>query len=567
MNHQNAGSGLSEDSLSEGLWGDLLTSLSVEFGHSTEKEAPPIIDWVQGIALGVRKFSFEGHEYQREMLEEKSKKQIFLKGAQLGMTEVCILKTLWGLIYAIYPQGCIYWFPTQNNAEDFAKARFNTVLTDNPGVSSHVLGTDSTTVKRLGRTMLFIRGLRSTGKIEGIKKTSPGALSIAADRMCFDEADQMEPEMIDLALERISHSELQEQIFLSTPSIPEWGIHKLYLESDQRIWMIRCGKCNTETCLEIEFPNCLEELSDGRTLRVCRKCRRPIFPKDGQWRAQAPDCAKDSVGFWISQLNSTFVDPGTILRAFNDPPAGRLQEVYNSKLAMPYVPAEDRLTTSDVYQCCGQDPMAPRDRGPCAMGIDVGAQLHITVAYKPKDKVLAVPYLARVSSFNDAHDIATRFNVKSAVIDALPETRKARKFQQVEPYKVYLCYYDSNQFGHRWDEGNFIIHSNRTELLDTTHELVQKPGTLILPRRNAELEEFALEMSNAVKILQEDKDGGRSYKYRATGADHYRHSLGYCWLASQKIGISPDNPYQDVQKYKTAIMDYDPFADQDGFNP
>jgi hypothetical protein len=201
------------------------------------------------------------------------------------------------------------------------------------------------------------------------------------------------------------------------------------------------------------------------------------------------------------------------------------------------------------------------------MGVDVGTHLHVIVAYKPKDKIVQACYLARVSSFNDVHDIAKRFNVRCAVIDALPETRKVRELQKAEPYAVYLCYYDANQFGNRWDEGNFIIHSNRTELLDTTHELVQKPGTLILPRRNAELEEFALEMSNAVKILVEDKDGGRSYKYRATGADHYRHSLGYCWLASQKIGISPDNPYQDMQKQKTAIMEYDPFADQDGFNP
>jgi hypothetical protein len=369
----------------------------------------------------------------------------------------------------------------------------------------------------------------------------------------------MEPEMVDLALERISHSELQEQVFLSTPSIPDWGIQKLYLESDQRVWAIKCQKCNAETVLEIEFPNCLEELSNGRVIRVCKSCRQEIFPKDGQWVAQYPDRARDSVGFWISQLNSAYVNPGAILKAFNNPPSGRLQEVYNSKLAMPYVPAENRLTSNDVYQCCGQDAMLTWDRGPCAMGVDVGAHLHLIVAYKPKDKVLQPCYLARVSSFNDVHDIAKRFNVRCAVIDALPETRKAREFQQAELYAVYLCYYDANQLGNRWDEGNFLVHSNRTELLDTTHDLVHKPGELIIPRRNSEIEQFALEMANAVKILDESPDGSRSYKYRATGPDHYRHALGYCWLASQKIPVSPDSSYEKpVQKY--AISEYDEFA-------
>jgi len=145
-----------------------LTSLSIEFGTTTEKI--PLPEWVQSVVLGARKFSFEGHEYQREMLEEQARKQVFLKGSQLGVTEVCVLKTLWGLIYGVYVQGCIYLFPTFLDAQDFAKARFNTVLSDNPEISSFVQGTDSTSVKRVRRAMLFIRGAGSTGKIEGIKK-------------------------------------------------------------------------------------------------------------------------------------------------------------------------------------------------------------------------------------------------------------------------------------------------------------------------------------------------------------------------------------------------------------
>ncbi len=102
------------------------------------------------------------------------------------------------------------------------------------------------------------------------------------DRVVFDEVDEMEPAMVELALERLGHSMVKEEAYLSTPSIPDFGIDRLYAESDQRIWMIKCEHCGEETCLEIEFPTCLLEFSDGRVIRACKKCKQEIFfPAEG----------------------------------------------------------------------------------------------------------------------------------------------------------------------------------------------------------------------------------------------------------------------------------------------
>ena len=179
------------------------------------------------------------------------------------------------------------------------------------------------------------------------------------------------------------------------------------------------------------------------------------------------------MGWWISQLNSVYVHPGKILKAFRDPPNRNLAEVYNSKLGMAYISADNRLTVNDVYSCCGQDAMAMNHRGPCGMGVDVGSLLNVVVGFKPKDKVLQVCYTARVSSFNDVHDIAKSFNVKFAVIDMEPELRKAREFQAGEPYPVFLCdYVDSVKTGPVWDEDKMIVKVNRTEICDTTTTLL-----------------------------------------------------------------------------------------------
>jgi len=519
------------------------------------------LEWVQKIDLGHGKFSFEDHEYQKAIFEENARRQCFKKGAQMGFTEVIVLKTIYGMIHGNYPQGVGIFFPSESEVQDFSRARFGTIIRDNSQVAEHVTGTDAMGIKQIGkRSTLYLRGMRPTGKIENIKKTSSQLKSIPLDKVILEECDDfIDWAMVDLALQRLGHSKLQEEVYVSTPTIPNFGIDALYNESDQRVWEIRCEHCGEYTCLEKEFPNCLLENSSGEIFRACKKCKREIHPRNGRWTPLYPDRSKDLVAWHISQLNSAFVSPKKILDEFQNPPRGNLTEFYNSRLGLSYISAENRLTPNDVYLCCGQDVMLTWDRGPCAMGVDVGSQLHVVVAYKPKDKILQACYLVRVSSFNDVHDIAKKFNVQCACIDALPETRKVREFQQAESYPVWLCYYTDSQYDQVWDESNRIIKANRNELLDISHDLVQKPGELVIPRRNEELEQFALEMSNEVKVLEEGSDGSRTYKYRTTGPSHYRHALGYCWLASERVPVSPDSSYEKpVQKY--AISEWDEFA-------
>ncbi len=543
----------------EGYFEQLLHAIDFTFEEGTEDLA--IVDWAKTVSLGAGPFQMAGHEYEIPMLQEEVPRQVYKKGAQMGITEVNVLKSMHGLISGRYPQGVLYLFPTVNDVTDFSKGRFSPLLDDNPEISDLVRNTDSVSVKRVRKSMLYLRGARSTARIEGIKKTSSQLKGVPVDRIVFDEVDEMDPAMIDLALERLSHSRVKEEAYLSTPSIPDFGIDKLYNESDQRVWMIRCDHCGTETCLELEFPSCILEVSPGKVIRACKKCQKEIFPRNGHWVAQYPQRSKDLTGWWISQLNSAYVDPGKILKVFRDPPNRNLAEVYNSKLGMAYISAENRLTANDVYYCCGQDAISLGELGPCAMGVDVGTLLHVVVGFRPKEKALQICYLARVSSFNDLHDIARKFNVQCAVVDMEPEIRKAREFQAAEPYDVFLCdYQDHLTSGYSWDEERRLVKVNRTEICDATHDLISEPGALILPRRNEEVEIYAKEMSNIAKVLQEDQEtGSREYRYRKLGEDHYRHATNYFYLASQRIDIAANSYWRRPREIKV-ITEFDVFA-------
>ena len=518
------------DSIANEQLDKLCDSLDQRFGATVQ---PDIIPWAESLLLDGQPFSLDDHEYQKDMLTEEAPRQVFLKGAQIGATSAIMLKTLHGLISGRYPQGALYLFPSRGDVLDFSRGRFNPLINDNESLSRFVQDTDSVTIKRIGKSMLYLRGARSTAKIKGMKRTSSQLKSIPVDKVCYDERDEMSDDMVDLSLERLSHSSIKEEIYLSTPTIPDFGVDRLFQTSDQRHWMIRCGKCGKDTCLELEFPGCLEELSDGRVIRLCQRCKdREIHPRDGQWVPIYPDKARDMVGWRISQLNSMFVDPAKILKLFRDPPNGNISEVYNSKLAQAHIAAENRLTVSEVLELCGDMPIAEGDSGPCFLGADIGNLIHCVIGKRHPHKAGQIVYIGAFPDWSHLDTLMKQFHVVRAVIDGLPETRLAREFAERHRGKVFLSYYQEGQKnGYNWNEKNLTVASNRTESLDASHSELAK-GKAILPRECDTLHEFARQCSNVARVLYTDPDTGSSrYVYLKTGDDHYRHSYSYAAMA------------------------------------
>jgi hypothetical protein len=499
--------------------------------------------WItdNNLQLGAGPWELRNHEYQLGWLQEDAREQCFIKGAQIGASEINVLKTLHGHVFHRYPQGSLYLFPTRDDVKDFSKARFDPLIEQNPFIGAYVRNTDSQNIKRVGSGFLYLRGARSTKTVGGTKKSSSQLKSISVDRVVFDEFDEMEEAMIELAQYRVAHSRVKELIYLGTPTIPEYGIDRMYQSSTQNVWMLECPACGKESSLDLEFPNSLRRRTDGTAYRACVHCHAEVHPGKGRWEAQYPD--KDRVGWWISQLNSAYIDPTDILDKYEDPPYGDLSEVMNSTLGRAYIPAENRLTRADVLSCCGNDPMLTKHEGPTCMGVDVGTNLHYVIAQRKTRKALKVLNVGRVQSFNDLHDLARDFNVKSAVFDLFPEKRKVVEFQKAENFSVFGCNYVETKTGTiTWDEKDQIIKGNRTEICDMTHDLIATSGGLELPRRNAELEQFTKEVCNIAKVLDEDIDtGARIFRYKKLGADHYRHALNYCLLAAERVGTVSDS--------------------------
>ena len=149
------------------------------------------------------------------------------KCAQVGITEVAINVALYTIDKL--KRDVLYVLPTSLTAGDFSKARFGGALALSPYLREMFTDTNAVNLKQAGSNTLYIRGSRGDSNL----------VSIPVSLMLLDEVDRMEQKQVWLALERLS-GKLQKKVWgISTPTIPNYGIHNLYNGSTQEHFRIQ----------------------------------------------------------------------------------------------------------------------------------------------------------------------------------------------------------------------------------------------------------------------------------------------------------------------------------------
>lgn len=478
---------------------------------------------MKGVILDGRPFAYDRHEYLMEPYRDEHPFQVQQKAAQMGLTSLAMLRSLYLCRYGEGIRGVLYLFPSRGDVLDFSKSRVAPLIEENPEIIGKWLrDTDSAGLKAVGNAFLYLRGMKSR----------VGLKSIPVDFMVFDELDEAPQNAIDMALERMAHSEFRNVLQLSNPTLPDYGVHRAFQETDQRYWLLKCEKCGEYTCLEDTFPDCLLE-TGTRVIRACRKCRAELNPSVGEWVPKRP-AVSEKRGYHYSQLFSHFVDPKDILHQFRT--TSNLTDFYNLKIGIPYVEATNRLALEEILALCGTESIAGADPGPCSMGVDQGKELHAAIGRKRSGKAGDLIHLGVYRDWEELDRLMKNFHVSRCVVDALPETRNARAFALRHPGKVYLCYYSEHQRGsYAWNERAMIVTCNRTESLDASHrEILDRVVTL--PKECDITREFATHLHNVAKKLEEDEEiGSKRYVYVKLGADHFRHAFNYEAMARQSM--------------------------------
>jgi hypothetical protein len=507
------------DSTREGLYARLCDSLEARFCQDFERTAP-FPEWVKSVTLDGKPFTYDRHEYLIEPYRDDHPFQVEMKAAQLGLTTKGMLRSLYLCRFGGF-RGVLYLFPSRTDVLDFSKSRVSPLIEENPDtIGKWLKDTDSAGLKQVGNAFLYLRGMQSR----------VGLKSIPVDMIIFDELDEARQFAVDMAMERMGHSEFKLVLQLSNPTLPDYGIDKAFQATDQRYWLLKCEACGHHTCLEDIFPDCLLE-TRGSVIRACQKCKAELNPSIGQWVAKRPSIT-DKRGYHYSQLFSHYIDPADILHQFRT--TTNLADFYNLKIGVAYVEAENRLSSQEVLALCGTYGIRDSDPGPCFMGVDQGKGLHVVIGKKHAQKAGRIVHLEVYRDWEEMDRLMKNFHILRCVVDALPETRNARAFAERHRGRVYLNYYNEHQKGsYKWDEKQLIVSCNRTESLDASHKEVMDKN-LVLPRETDIVRDFAQHLHNVAKKLEEDEEtGSKRYVYVKLGQDHFRHAFNYEAMARQ----------------------------------
>ena len=477
-----------------------------------------------------RPFSFEGHEYLRELYEEHHDYTVIEKAAQMGASEYAISKALH--LCASRPGTCvIVFFPTDQDVRDFSRHRVAPAVEDLRAAGVLPVKTarevENVGQREIGESMLYFRGMQS-----GIRMKS-----VPADMLIFDELDESPAEVKSQARERLSHSELKWTLELSTPTLPDYGIDVEFQRSDQRHWHVECG-CADGVVLEHAFPECLASRADGRVELVCPECGRgPLDPSKGRWVAHRPE-ARERRGYHLSQLFSSAITPKEILEEFET--TRNLAEFHNSKLGIPYAGDRMPLTRADLLKIMGDHELRSAPDGACVMGLDQGDVLHAVVACRGEGTWKVID-IAELREFGEAAELIRRYDIAMCVIDGQPNKHSARDLARAFPRRVALSFYSEGKRDEAdLDPSKDSVTVDRTEAMDRMVACVKR-GEVALPRRLCkDTETFIRHLTSVAKVVQEDERTGRQVaRYIRTGPDHYAHALTFAFMAMDRLNRVP----------------------------
>lgn len=495
-------------------------------------------------------YSWKYHPWVKEMMDSKASFNYSMKAAQLGITECGINRAFY--VLDRLKRDVLYVLPTSINASDFSKARFSGALKLSPYLANLFTDTNTVNLKQAGACNLYIRGSRGDSNLK----------SIPVSELILDEVDEMDQKQIWLALTRLD-GQLRKCVWgISTPTIPNYGIHKLYQKTTQEHFRFVCPHCSRHT--ELIWPDCVEVIGESindprchESYLKCKECghklehaQKPEYLSEGEWHPSV-DADPDVRGFYINQLYSFTVTPGEIVvanfRGLGDEAAAK--EFHNSKMGLPYIGEGAQVSDQEIDAAIGNYsinqcyPKRGRSNRLITLGVDQGKWCHWTACEWFLDggftsdinasamcKVLGMGKFHELD-WNILDELMVQWQVMACVVDADPQINEARRFAKKYHGYAYLCRYRSGKVGKE------IVESNEDApmlTVDRTNWLTASLGRFRLGKITLPADvsiEFRDHMKALVRTYVRDENNNPIATFVDTEADHYAHALNYAEIA------------------------------------
>ena len=503
-----------------------------ELTKQLERHDPLI--WARENRLNLRDgiiFTLDGMKYLFDIIACDKKVVNCKKGSQMCLTTAFFIDSVHACKFRRYDQNIMYMMPTVTAVERLSKVSFDPIFQYNPWIMNK--GDTNTTMCREinGRSIVMVGAQPKKVGGSGTKDTD-NLRSIPCDDIKRDEIDLMDEDMVFMSKQRLFRSKHGRISNFGSPTYPSYGIDKLYDESDQRRWQIKCRSCGKYTCLAETFPDCIIR-KDGRWFRSCIHCQGEIFVVDGDWVSEYPD--RREAGFWVSGLLSPLANLDDYMYDYNKIEGAQMSEFMRSRLGIATTEAENQLDEVTVLSKCTNNPNQMVSTCETVMGVDMGKKIHVEIGTRTDREAYDLIGIYVLDTLSELHDLAQKMNVHSAVIDSGPYDHGIREFQRTEPYTIYLCQYSEQMPGKpKFDGKSGIVKVNRNEWMDKVHTTYVK-NNIRIPRPSLAIKEYARQMTKTAKTIVTHPDTGLTKpRWIKLGDDHHYHGTLYFLLAASR---------------------------------
>lgn len=484
--------------------------------------------WIQDIYATLNPWVIEKYP------QGQARRLVITKSTQAGLSTMALVKALH--FATNWPVRIGYTLPRQQDTLDFVSTRTDPVIQASPFLRSKLGQPDSAHAKRIGDSYLFFMEM----------STEPRMMPL--DSVFVDEVDLSNPDNLATILNRLDASRWKLQMYLSTPTVANYGIHGLYVSSDGREWLVKCPKCNHEQALSWDVNLRIMGPANNPTqvFYGCAQCSAELTVEHiqtGRWVAQRPDRSTDTVGYHVHQMLTT--PASELYRAFRDPQT-RLVEFYRKRMGLPYEIGGGSLERDDFLATCFDEPydFEPVWDGQSAyyLGADQGNEIQVLVCkvepHSRRPKIVHVELIPIQKGFDRLSQLMDIYHVRKAVIDANPNRHGALSMVNRFPGRVLIADYIEQKEAWRAKkslERNYLtnVTLNRTAAFDGLMEAIKK-GEWALPGKPPLLHPDVELVIDHLTALKRDIETRRTASgdvqvavWRKLRADHLAHAWLY----------------------------------------
>lgn len=455
---------------------------------------------------------------------------IVRKPSQVGVTEFNLTIASWAAATHYASRGVVlYLLPTQEMADRISQARMTKAIQESPYLRQRAVpepgiarGPANVQRRTIGPGVIYFCGAEQETQFSGID----------ADLVILDEYDLMNEDVLSLAQARLRSSRSPRLLVTSTPTISDFGVSHLFALSDQRRYELCCPGCS-----EWQEPRFPDSVDCGSYSVICLHCQGPLDPlAPGRWLTAGPPDAEIR-GYQLNRLTLPNPPLREMRLALDGAVPTSKETFYRQDLGQPFTSPEARLTPEVLNACI--EPWRPElPLKVYVMGIDVGRKLHVVIRGRKNERwYLYAAFTA--DSFEQLEGCFTRYNIDCCVVDALPETREAKRFQQSHIGVVWLAQYTQQGIEPEWSYGDGLVRAPRTLLLDEMLHRFREKTYVLPPDVHALAQgEYFRHLQAPVRITELDAWGHPVASYKHRQPDDFAHAEVYATLAAIRASLS-----------------------------